>query len=343
MPWELYLASRPRRVARKVVGPGSSSLTSEFAHDINIPPHLYDFYTLAESELKTAEFVYLGLSVLSPLIGAALLRYVCTALAGRDYISWFSTGVFVLVAGIRPWGHLTRRLRERTDELQETVAQVREYGTSIRDGQESMLSRIEVLEDAITRSKEAMEELKRKVDTSSHTVDPAFAMLASDVKHQLLTINERVEVLENIVRDGSTDADGKSVRNREKIVGPRRLSLSSKFEDEDRGSRFGELGRRRSGSHDHRADRTSWRSKSMQPKPRDQHRSAESVSTTLIPPAFFSPTAPSRYDNYLSPSHWLKLVTEFVVEAILNLVALCFGAGRRWVLAFGVFVKRSFA
>lgn len=40
---------------------------------------------------------------------------------GVDSISWFSTTLFVLAAGVRPWGHLISRLRERTSSLHDTI------------------------------------------------------------------------------------------------------------------------------------------------------------------------------------------------------------------------------
>ena len=38
-----------------------------------------------------------------------------------DTLSWFSTTLFVLATGIRPWGHLVQRLQQRTHDLQDAV------------------------------------------------------------------------------------------------------------------------------------------------------------------------------------------------------------------------------
>jgi hypothetical protein len=76
---------------------------------------------LAEAELQRHEFVYLFVSMITPFAGAALLRAVLGLVNGVDSISWFSTALFVLAAGVRPWGHLISRLRERTISLHDTI------------------------------------------------------------------------------------------------------------------------------------------------------------------------------------------------------------------------------
>jgi uncharacterized protein (UPF0335 family) len=76
---------------------------------------------LAAAELQRHEFAYLLISIVTPFVGAALLRSVLGLVNGVDSISWFSTTLFVLAAGVRPWGHLISRLRERTTSLHDTV------------------------------------------------------------------------------------------------------------------------------------------------------------------------------------------------------------------------------
>jgi hypothetical protein len=76
---------------------------------------------LAEGELQRHEFAYLFISMITPFAGAALLRTVLGLVNGVDSISWFSTTLFVLAAGVRPWGHLISRLRESTTSLHDTI------------------------------------------------------------------------------------------------------------------------------------------------------------------------------------------------------------------------------
>ncbi|KAF8518601.1 hypothetical protein JB92DRAFT_2663672, partial [Gautieria morchelliformis] len=183
LPWELYLASRPR--SRRFAKPDTSSDQER----------LYD---LVESELKTAELCYLTLSVLAPLIGAALLRYVGTALTGRDYISWFSTGVFVLVTGVRPWRHLCHRLRSRTEELQEAIQSFRTEGDDIP-------KRITRLEEEITQlkmevaTKDEMLRCNKVVDDSLDVLDAMVGKQQRMVELEKRTTDERLAVLEKTV------------------------------------------------------------------------------------------------------------------------------------------------
>jgi hypothetical protein len=76
---------------------------------------------LAHSELRTHQGFYLLLTVFSPLLGAMFLRFVLTSVSGADQISWFSTTLFVLATGMRPWSHLLTRLRQRTSDLHDTI------------------------------------------------------------------------------------------------------------------------------------------------------------------------------------------------------------------------------
>ncbi|KAH8101259.1 hypothetical protein BXZ70DRAFT_1007640 [Cristinia sonorae] len=107
MPWQLYHASRPRKPSKRAVRKNESH-EATLAH-------------LAHTELQKQELFYLSLAVISPLLGASLIRWVLTALEGVDNLSWFSTTLFVLATGIRPWSHLIGRLQERTHELHDTV------------------------------------------------------------------------------------------------------------------------------------------------------------------------------------------------------------------------------
>lgn len=181
----MYLASRPRgkRVIRS-----DTPADQECLHD------------LVESELKTAELSYLTLSVLAPLIGAALLRYVGTALTGRDYISWFSTGVFVLVTGVRPWRHLAHRLRSRTEELQEAIQAFRTEGDNIP-------SRIAKLEAEIARlkqevaTKDEMLMLNKEIDETLEDLDAVVGKQRRVVELDKQKTNERLLALEKLVTE----------------------------------------------------------------------------------------------------------------------------------------------
>jgi archaellum component FlaC len=73
------------------------------------------------SELRFYELSFLTLTVLSPFFGAALLRQITTLVAGAEIISWFSTSLFVLATGIRPWRHFIERISHRTEEIHDRI------------------------------------------------------------------------------------------------------------------------------------------------------------------------------------------------------------------------------
>lgn len=94
------------------------------------------------SELRTLEIFYLTLSVLSPFLGATLLRTVVVSFAGPSTVSWFSLSLFVLATGVRPWKHAVQRLRERTTDLHTVI----HYPSSDTQKMEALIHRVAQLE-----------------------------------------------------------------------------------------------------------------------------------------------------------------------------------------------------
>ncbi|KAI6023388.1 hypothetical protein EDC04DRAFT_2574611, partial [Pisolithus marmoratus] len=106
VPWSLYHLSRSRRQSY----PQSENASTQ------------DRYaSIASSELRVFELFYLALTVLSPFLGALLLRFTCDSLSGPATISWFSITLFVFATAIRPWNHLVSRLRRRVTDLHDLV------------------------------------------------------------------------------------------------------------------------------------------------------------------------------------------------------------------------------
>ncbi|KAH8813722.1 hypothetical protein DL96DRAFT_1472548 [Flagelloscypha sp. PMI_526] len=102
VPWNLYISALPRK-----------SVHSDQADA--------DTNALAVNSLRRLEFVFLGMSLLSPLAGGALLHFVAPHITGAEPSSFFSTGLFMLATAIRPWRHLVKRLSSRTTELHDAI------------------------------------------------------------------------------------------------------------------------------------------------------------------------------------------------------------------------------
>ncbi|KAF8323883.1 hypothetical protein DL93DRAFT_2069970 [Clavulina sp. PMI_390] len=111
-PWELYLKARARRP------PPSMQLESD--EDLE-PEHIRKIRDLARSELRLAEIAYLGLCLLTPFLGVLLLRWGASLLGADTSLTWFSTGLFTLATGLRPWRHLVQLIVTRTDSLHDIV------------------------------------------------------------------------------------------------------------------------------------------------------------------------------------------------------------------------------
>jgi len=164
VPWELYHAARERQPH-----PSFRSL--------NLPEHEEEAtirvqMRLAATELQRHEFAYLFISIVTPFVGAALLRSVLGLVNGVDSISWFSTTLFVLAAGVRPWGHLISRLRERTTSLHDTV----HYPSP--DTQFIPASRLQAVVDRVGSLEQELSTMKRAMAVRAY-VEEMHADLSS--------------------------------------------------------------------------------------------------------------------------------------------------------------------
>jgi len=149
---------------------------------------------LAAAELQRHEFAYLFISMITPFAGAALLRSVLGMVNGVDAISWFSTTLFVLAAGVRPWGHLISRLRERTTSLHDTI----HYPSP--DTQLIAASRLQAMADRINSLEQELSTIKRVMamrayveemhdDTSNALQDVERAIRKQERKNESIRIS----------------------------------------------------------------------------------------------------------------------------------------------------------
>ncbi|KDR78088.1 hypothetical protein GALMADRAFT_245090 [Galerina marginata CBS 339.88] len=169
IPWTLYQKARPHKRAGHL--PPSGALDDPMSEDAR-------YAQLAASELQKLEFFFLFLTFLSPLLGAALLRYATEAILGPDAVSWFSTALFVLATGMRPWSHLVERLNQRTYELQDFV-HYPSATRSINEEQHKLLERrVAQLEKALGKVQDkvvhATEDVYEYVDDAVDAVEHAM-------------------------------------------------------------------------------------------------------------------------------------------------------------------------
>jgi hypothetical protein len=160
VPWTLYHNSRPRR--------------RPHPQDRPEEPHRI----IAASELRFIELSFLTLTVVSPFLGALFLRYVVAAISGTDALSWFSTGLFVLATGMRPWRHLVERFHSRTHELHNVI----HYPPT----PDKLQSELEEMNERVSRLEKSLASLRvRLADTTEDVyeyVDDAVDALQTSSK-----------------------------------------------------------------------------------------------------------------------------------------------------------------
>lgn len=141
----------------------------------------------AASELRRLELFFLMLTAVSPFVGAIVLRTAASSMIGAHAVSWFSTGLFVLATGMRPWAHLVDRIGHRTSDLHDIVHFPAPDSTYVQDKEQEaeaareklaeMMKRVEVLELALggvkAQVKSTREEVVLYVDDALETVERA--------------------------------------------------------------------------------------------------------------------------------------------------------------------------
>jgi len=176
-PWELYLNARARRP--------HPSLASQH-HDVpgqdqvDEPESVRHMRAAALSELRFAELIYLSLCLATPLIGTMLLRYVSTLLSTDGTISWFSSGLFVLAAGVRPWRHFINLLTSRTVDLHDIIhAPPLGPLTTSSVAQE----RLENLERSLAELAEGVKGMKQRLSGNGKELKAVQALVEESVEH----------------------------------------------------------------------------------------------------------------------------------------------------------------
>ncbi|THH28191.1 hypothetical protein EUX98_g5991 [Antrodiella citrinella] len=217
VPWQLYHASRPRKAAKRVPRTNALEPTS-LAH-------------LAHTELRKQELFFLTLAVVSPLLGATLIRFVLTTLEGVDNLSWFSTTLFVLATAIRPWSHLMGRLQERTHELHDTV----HYPSEDSDARHQL--EVDRTLRTIIQRLDALDSTVRDLEENTDKIDP-LREVCDDLSEAIGTIERTASRMErkaettrvtqdtriNLLENGLVELEGRRRRAQEEMESRFRLS-----------------------------------------------------------------------------------------------------------------------
>jgi hypothetical protein len=181
VPWVLYQKTRYQK-----------------RPDHDVHPSLLDKQReLAVSEIRKIELYTMTLATVSPFIGAYLLRYAIQTVLGPDYISWFSTGLFVMATGVRPWSHLVERFNQRTTDLKEFIHQTSHHED--KEPSASLSQRINDLEDSLAIVESLLKRMQEDtVDYVDKNVDGVKRLIQRNEKRYSRQ-GERLRSLEQTV------------------------------------------------------------------------------------------------------------------------------------------------
>ncbi|KAG2114413.1 hypothetical protein DEU56DRAFT_874313 [Suillus clintonianus] len=198
VPWSLYHLSRPRR------------------RSPDVPPHRTSeqdpYHQIASSELHKLEIFYLFLTILSPLLGVAILRVVIISVAGPETITWFSTSLFILATGMRPWKHAVERLRQRTKDLHTVIhyppasspdtqsqiealaARVAELEAQLKECNETVKALTEDVFDHVEGAVEGLDKSMRKQEKKNDAFYSAQELRLATLEQNMEALLERKEI-----------------------------------------------------------------------------------------------------------------------------------------------------
>lgn len=116
VPWEIYYASRTRRI-----NAASIALTAEEEESL-VPEAIKARRRVARAELLQNELFALLFCLISPFLGSYLLYWVRGALSDPDrFINPFNIKLFIMASGVKPWGHFFKLVKNRSLFLQSEV------------------------------------------------------------------------------------------------------------------------------------------------------------------------------------------------------------------------------
>lgn len=166
VPWAMYQNARPRRRSPHLpLDPSPEDVHKQNAH----------------TELRRMEIFFLILATISPFLGASFLRYILALIAGEDILTWFSTGLFLLATGIRPWTHVVERLTLRISHLHDVI-----HYPSPEQTTEDLRQQLTDLKEQMEKVEHTLGKVRRRMD------DGAEAMYEY--------VDEAVDVVEKSMR-----------------------------------------------------------------------------------------------------------------------------------------------
>lgn len=189
VPWEIYYASRTRRLN------ASSVILTEQEEDSLVPEQIKIRRKAARAELYQNELFALAFCVLSPFIGSYLLYWVRGALSDPDrYINPFNIKLFIMASGVKPWAHFFKLVKNRSLFLQSEVAYPVPTVSILLDQVRELKMEMNTLKNRFA-TKNDVKNLRDGVDVPLTNLSKAVKRYERKEEYLRLSTEEKFEIL----------------------------------------------------------------------------------------------------------------------------------------------------
>lgn len=195
VPWSMYQSARPRRRSPHLPpDPTPDDIYKQNAH----------------TELRRTELFFLILATVSPFLGASFLRYILAQIAGEDVLTWFSTGLFLLATGIRPWTHVVERLTLRISHLHNVI-----HYPSPEQTTKDLQQQLTDLKQQMARVEHTLGKVRRRMDDGAEAMYEYVDEAVDVVEKSLRRHEKKCEKQDQRVKDIEISVDSlRKVRGR---------------------------------------------------------------------------------------------------------------------------------
>ncbi|KAK9899799.1 hypothetical protein P389DRAFT_4196 [Cystobasidium minutum MCA 4210] len=189
VPWEIYYASRTRRLN------ASSVVLTEQEEDSLVPEQIKLRRKAARAELYQNELFALAFCVLSPFVGSYLLYWVRGALSDPDrYINPFNIKLFIMASGVKPWAHFFKLVKNRSLFLQSEVAYPVPTVSILLDQVRELKIEMNMLKNSFA-TKNDVKTLRDGVDVPLTNLSKAVKRYERKEEYLRLSTEEKFEIL----------------------------------------------------------------------------------------------------------------------------------------------------
>ncbi|KAK0439020.1 uncharacterized protein EV420DRAFT_1735690 [Desarmillaria tabescens] len=125
------------------------------------------------------EIFFLIPATVSPFLGASFLCYILTLITGKDILTWFSTGLFLLATGIHLWMHVVKHLTLRISHLHDII-----HYPSPEQTTKNLWQQLADLKQQMERVKHTLGKVQQRIDDRAEAMYDLFTQ-CNDMEYNL--------------------------------------------------------------------------------------------------------------------------------------------------------------